>query len=194
MFFILLATESDFRELYFKYCKYAGTVCLKTMKTYYTKYFAAEEMNDILQETFIKLYLYMGKTDEIKNIKSLIARITTLTTIKYMDNYAKSYEQNLVEAEELIDDSDETVFIDEDMESLVKIIKTLHPRYSSVLLLKNLHGFSLREISELGGIPYNTILTWHKRGKRQLAKKLQRLGYETEQLEPMQKKSPQISN
>lgn len=182
MFFMLLVTDQEFNQLYRKYKKYAGTVCINTMKRYFSKYFSLEEMKDILQETFLNTYLYLIRTEEIHNMKSLIARITELTTIKHMDKYVRLVRVKIPMLE-IEEDPIEMVLESEDLENLAKIIKSLHPRFSSVILLKNVHGMSLKGIAEISGIPYNTILSWHSRGKRQLAKLLQQ-NNPSEQLRP----------
>ena len=182
MFFMLLVTDQQFSQLYRKYIKYAGTVCINTMKRYFSKYFSLEETKDILQETFLNTYLYLVRTEEIHNMKSLIARITELTTIKHMDKYVRLMRVKLP-MPEVEEDPIEIVLETEDLERLAKVIKTLHPRFSSVLLLKDFHGMSLKGIAEISGIPYNTILSWHSRGKRQLAKLLQEK-YSSEGLQP----------
>ena len=171
MFFMLLITDQEFSQLYKKYKKYAGTVCLNTMKRYYSRYFSLEEMKDILQESFVSTYLYIKKTDSIYNMKSLIARITELKTITHMDKYAKHVNIK-IPIQDVEDDPVEAVIEAENLQELAKIIKTLHPKFSSVILLKNVHNIRLTEIAEISGIPYNTILSWHSRGKRLLAKKL----------------------
>lgn len=171
MFSMLLTTDQEFCQLYQKYKKYAGTVCLNTMKRYYSRYFSFEEMKDILQEAFLSIYLYVNKTDVIYNMKSLIARITELKTITYMEKYVK-YTNMKIPIQDEEDDPIEVIIEAEDLQELAKLIKTLHPKFSSVILLKNFHNISLTDIAEISGISYNTILSWHSRGKRLLAKRL----------------------
>lgn len=170
MFLTLLVTDPQFSQLYRKYNKYAGTVCINVIRRYYSRYFNHEEIKDIIQETFMNVYVYLTRTDDIRNIKSLIARITELTTIKLMDKYVKY----IVTKIPLPDDHDpiDIVIDNDDLDEIVKNIKKLHPRYSSVILLKNVHGIGLKDISEMSGISYNTILSWHNRGKRLLAIRL----------------------
>lgn len=170
MFLILLMTDPQFNQFYRKYNKYVGTISINIISKYYSRYFDPEELKDIIQETFLNIYVYLSRTDEVGNIKSLIARITELTTIKLMDKYVKYIGKKLP----VPDDPDpiDIVMDNSNFEEIVKSIKDLHPRYSSVILLKNVHGISLKEISEMSGISYNTILSWHSRGKRLLAIKL----------------------
>ena len=170
MFLMLLITDSQFNQLYRKYNKYAYTVSKNVIRKYYSRYFNPEEINDIIQESFLNVYVYLNRIDDVRNIKSLIARITELTTIKLMDKYVRYIGAKI----SVPDDNDpiDVVINNDDFEEMVKNIKELHPRYSSVILLKNAHGISLKDISEMSGISYNTILSWHNRGKRLLAMKL----------------------
>ena len=170
MFPTLLITDPQFNQLYRKYHKYVYTVCKNVIRRYYSGYFNHEEIEDIIQETFINVYVYLTHIDDVWNIKSLIARIAELTTIKLMDKYVK-YIGIKIPVPDSHDPID-VVIDNDDLEDIVKYIKKLHPRYSSVLLLKNAHGLSLKDISEMSGISYNTILSWHSRGKRLLALKL----------------------
>ena len=171
MFIALLITDQQFCQLYKKYRKYAVTVCVNVMRKYYAEYFSWEEVKDIIQETFLNTYLYLKRVDEVYNVKSLIARITELTTLKHMDRYAR-YAKEKIPVADISDDPIDVILTDENLDELTMLIKSLHPRYSSVLLLKNVHNMSLKQISKMTEISYNTILSWHHRGKLKLAKKL----------------------
>ena len=170
MFLMLLITDPQFSQLYRKYNKYAYTVCKNVIKEYYSRYYNQEEINDIIQETFMNVYVYLTRIDDVWNIKSLIARITELTTIRLMDKYVKYIGAQIPVPDE--HDPIDIIIDNSDLDEIVKKIKKLHPRYSSVMLLKNAHGISLKDISEMSGISYNTILSWHSRGKRLLAMNL----------------------
>lgn len=161
----ILVTDQHFREIYEQYKNYAYTVCYNTLNRI-LRYFSREEIKDIIQESFLNLYKYLTKTEEVFSMKSLIARITELTTIKYIDNYIKHNSTDIdLNAGSTEPDPIDIVLENEDLNELVKAIKALHPRYSSVILLKNVHCMKLKDIAEMMDIPYNTILSRYRRGK-----------------------------
>lgn len=181
MFFILI-TDKDFREIFLKYNKYSYTVCKKTIERRMKKLdFPQDEIGDIIQISFTKLFLYMRRVDEIDNIKSLIARITELSTVNYLDKYirdTKLFVPDYFESDDAaaVDTADpvEVILENEDYQELVTLIKTLDERYSSVLLLYYVHDIGLNEIAKMMETSENTIYSWHMRGRRLLAKKLRK--------------------
>ena len=180
MLFYILVTDKEFSDIFNQYGRYSYTVCKNTIERRIKKFdFPRDEIKDIIQISFTKLFLYMKKTDKIENMKSLIARIIELTTINYLDKYIREkgkfvadYFEHDDQNVETMPDPLELVIDDESFEELTDIIKTLDSRYSSVILLYYIHEMSFKEISELTLIPYSTICSWHTRGKRILAKKL----------------------
>ena len=182
LMFYTLVTDKEFKDIFIQYNKYSYTVCKNTIKHRIKKYdFPRDEICDIVQISFMKLFLYIKKADKVENIKSLIARITELTTVNYLEKYIRengcivpdyfdSDDVNTVSLPNPID----MVLDDEDIKELTALIKTLDTRYSSVLLLYYVHEMSFKEISDMSQIPYSTICSWHVRGKRMLAKKLQK--------------------
>ena len=178
----MLVTDKEFKDIFMQYNNYSYTVCKNTIERRIKKYdFPQDEMCDIVQISFTKLFLCMKKADKVENIKSLIARITELTTVNYLEKYIRendhivpdyydSDDANTVSTPSPID----MILDDEDLEELTALIKTLDTKYSSVLLLYYVHEMSFKEIAEMSQIPYSTICSWHMRGKRMLAKKLQK--------------------
>lgn len=186
LMFYMLVTDKGFNDIFSQYKKYSYTVCKNTIERRVKKYdFPWDEIGDIVIISFTKLFLYMEKGEEVENIKSLIARITELSTVNYLDKYMREtgrivtdyYDSDDVKGETLPDPID-IILDDENMKELITLIKTLDTRYSSVMLLYYVHEMSFKEIADIAQIPYSTICTWHTRGKRILAKKLQEKGCE----------------
>ena len=181
LMFYILVTDKEFKDIFMQYNRYSYTVCKNTIERRIKKFdFPQEEILDIIQITFMKLFITMKKADKVDNIKSLIARITELTTVNYLEKYIREndhivpgyYDSDDANVPSLPDPID-MILDDEDIENLTALIKTLDTKYSSVLLLYYVHEMSFKEISEMSQIPYSTICSWHTRGKRLLAKKLQ---------------------
>ena len=87
-----------------------------------------------------------------------------------MSKYIKPINTNILPSAD--EDPTEIALNNINYAELIEYIKKLHPKYSSVILLKNVYGVKLTTIAEITGIPYNTILSWHVRGKKLIAKKL----------------------
>ena len=177
MLFYILVTDKEFSEIFTQYKGYSYTVCKNTIERRIKKFdFPVDEIKDIMQISFTKLFLYIRKTDKIDNMKSLIARITELTTINYLDKYIRDMGQLVSDFDDEKDEEMsapiEIVIDDESYNELIALIRNLDIRYASVILLNHVHEMSFKEISELTQIPYSTICSWHTRGKNILAKKL----------------------
>ncbi len=180
MFYILL-TNDEFADIFRKYNKYLYTISKNTAsKKFSGIVLPKEEIEDIVQTVFVKFFLQAQKEERIDNTKSLLARIAELTTINHVERYIRV--NNLIihdyfqdENDDIYDEANNPIDIildDENFDELLSSIKSLDKKYSSVLLLKNVHKMSLKEISDISGISYDTICSWHVRGKRLLAQKL----------------------
>lgn len=177
--FYILVTDKEFSDIFKKYNKYVYTVCKNTIERKFKKFdFPNEEIKDIVQISFTKFFLQLQKETEVKHEKSLLACITELTTINYLEKYIRENDP-LVQYSDIDEEDDgnfdepiDITIENERFEELISIIKSMNSKYSSVILLKSLHDMSLKEISDISNISYGTILSWHLRGKRLLAKKL----------------------
>ena len=176
----ILVTDGYFNEIFTTYSKYAFTVCKSTIVGRIKKYdFPDEEIKDILQIAFTKLFLYMQKVDKVDNVKSLLAQIVELSTTNHLEKYIREtdplisgFTEKDIIGTDVISDPVEIAIDDVDFKELITLIKKLDVRYSSVILLKHVHNMSLKEISEVSEIKYSTICSWHIRGKRLLAQML----------------------
>ena len=177
MFYIFL-TDDEFSDICAKYNRYVYTVCKNTIIRKSKNFdFPQEEIKDIMQDVFVKFFRQLQKEDHIVNMKSFLARITEFTTINYLEKHARENKMisSVLIDEDLSDENNNPVDIvlkDETFNELVSLIKDLDPKYSSVLLLHHVHNMSLKAIADMHNVSYNTICSWHLRGKRLLAKKL----------------------
>ncbi len=173
----LVVTDDEFKNIFTKYSKYVFSICKNIVDYRVGKTdFPFVEIEEITQIAFIKLFKYLKKTDSVNNMKALISRISELTTISYLDKYI-SEKDNVVSYEELnsdIESADATdiVLNNDSLDQLVELIKGLDKKYSAVILLKYVHKMSLKDIAFVSDIPYNTVCSWHARGKKLLAEKL----------------------
>ena len=66
------------------------------------------------------------------------------------------------------------ILVDKDsVKQIIKAIEALNPIYRDVLLLKQAHGYSLKEIAELLEIPEETIKKRLSRARKMLSRVLE---------------------
>ncbi|MFD1037730.1 RNA polymerase sigma factor SigW [Virgibacillus byunsanensis] len=141
------------------------------------------EAEDIAQEAFIRAYVNIHSFDDRRKFSTWLYRIATNLTIDrirkrkpdfYLDAEIKGAE-GLDMYSQLPTDGR---LPEEEVESLElqsyihKEITELPPKYRSIIMLRYLEEFSLKEISEILDIPLGTVKTRIHRGREALRKKL----------------------
>lgn len=131
------------------------------------------DIDDILQETFIKVYLNLNGFDTSLKFSSWLYRITHNETINHFRKRSVKYEVGLnIEDEEKADEFwKEEGFkqIDQSLDR-AKINKTLNKlptNYRDVLILKYFEEKNYEEISDILQKPPGTIASWLNRAKTQ---------------------------
>lgn len=144
-----------------------------------------EKAKDILQETFMKTWLYISKGGEINNMRAFLYRTAGNTII---DEYRK---QNRTDNKlESLEDMSEYGFDPgfDDIESLIDkidgeqamaMIHQLPEIYSEVLFLRYSGNQSIPEIAEILGQTENTISVRINRGIKKL-REIYNKDYKTE--------------
>jgi len=137
--------------------------------------------DDITQETFVKAWKNLQRFDKNKNFKTwlfTIAKNTTFDWLKrkkeipfssFKNDEGESWLENISSDEILPDEILERENIAEELE---EILSKLPPHYRAVLFLRYKENFSLHEIAEILGEPYNTIKSRHQRGLGKLKEML----------------------
>lgn len=135
-----------------------------------------EEAEDIVQETFIKVYKNLNSFDADKKFSSWLYRISHNETINYLKKNKKvnvlyyednSYLLNLLKTEKnLIKE----LIIEEDDQKLKTALKKLPLKYKEVIVLKYLEDKSYEEIAQILHKPIATVGTLINRAKSQLKK------------------------
>ncbi|WP_106495417.1 RNA polymerase sigma factor SigW [Lentibacillus sp. Marseille-P4043] len=143
----------------------------------------AHEAEDIAQEAFIRAYINIHSYDDRRKFSTWLYRIATNLTIDrirkrkpdyYLDAEIKGTEglnmYSQLEADNRLPE--------EEVESLElksyihQEISELPPKYRTIIILRYLEEFSLKEISEILDIPLGTVKTRIHRGREALRKKL----------------------
>lgn len=138
-------------------------------------HFSKDECEDILQETFIKVYKNLRAFDLEKKFSSWIYRITHNEVINYIKKRKKevSLEKNNFD-EVLPDNTDlfQELNIKQQFEKVKKEIYNLDVKYREVLILRYFQQKSYEEISDILRKPINTVGTLISRAKNNLKENL----------------------
>jgi len=119
----------------------------------------AEDAQDILQEVLIlifrKLHTYKGDA----SLKNWLYRIASNRTIDFIRRRTRRPETEI--SEELPAASDPLAFArrQQARSRLATALATLEEDHRQVVILKEIDGFTFREIGEIMGIPENTAKT-----------------------------------
>lgn len=136
---------------------------------------------DLAQETFIKVWKHLARFDQKRNFKTWVFAIAKNTTYDFFKKkksipfsfFEDADGQNMLD---MVDDetvSPETILEKEEKRETVEAaIQTLSEQYRVLLSLVYQEDFSLTEISEIFGTPYNTVKSRHQRALKLLKQAL----------------------
>lgn len=142
------------------------------------------EAEDIVQETFLRVYKNFDRYDDKQKFSTWIYRIATNLCIdrlrKRKPNYyldAGMNDQEGMDGYSLIPGDDRTpeteYLLSETQQTIHKAIEGLPAKYKSVIILRYLQEMSLQEISDVLEMPVTTVKTRVHRGREFLRKKLE---------------------
>lgn len=132
-----------------------------------------EDAEDILQESFIRLWKMREKLDEYESIEALAVKILknlcvdkyrnkrefeTLHKIGTLLTPQREHEQSIIEFEKY--------------QELRKIIADLGEPYSTVLYLRAIESLDIKEISEIMNMKPNTVEVNLSRARKKIREKL----------------------
>ena len=140
----------------------------------------AHEAEDVVQETFLRVYTNLGRYDPAQKFSTWIYRIGTNLCI---DNLRKrkrkmSLDANMFDSEgtdgyDMLPAGEEELpetklVISETQRQVREAIDRLPDQYKTIVILRYLHDMSLQEISEVLDMPVTTIKTRLHRGREYL--------------------------
>jgi RNA polymerase sigma-70 factor (ECF subfamily) len=139
-----------------------------------------EDVEDISQEVFIKVFRKMKNFRGDSRLSTWIAKIAYNTSISHLRKHRKdetSYDENpgLVVNKKEVEGTHKTVEREEAKRFLLKKIEELPVHYRTVLTLYHLEEFSYKEIEEITEMPEGTIKSYLSRARKILKEKLEKV-------------------
>jgi len=134
-----------------------------------------EEVEDVCQDVFLKVYQNLGKYRFECKLSTWIATIAYNTSINYLRKYKKMVEVNADDSIVLINMTDYKLddYERTDLHQYIhEQIELLPVQYRTVLTLYHLEEFSYQEIEQITGMPEGTIKSYLFRAKALLREKL----------------------
>ncbi len=138
-----------------------------------------EEITDVCQEVFIKVYYGLRKFNNQSKLSTWIARIAYLTSVNHLRKYKHENENRIWSDNDDLGnyhfslDTPEKLLIKKDADAYVHhLIAQLPVAYRTVLTLYHLEEFSYSEIEEITGMPEGTVKNYLFRARKLLKEKL----------------------
>jgi len=171
--------DEAFNEIVNRYKDYSVRFCYRFVRDF-------ELSEDISQEGFIRLYKYRYKYQITAKFITLLSKILMnlcLDEFRKRKSYStleldampegsmdKLNAHNLL-SDDKSPDPEQEYYTKELGEKIKQILGTLSPRYRTVLILRQFHGYSYKEIAEIMGASLNEVKIWIHRARNQLKQK-----------------------
>ena len=140
-----------------------------------------EQSADLTQDTFVKVWKNIKKFDVQKSFKVWIFQIARNTAIDFLRKKKEIHFSDLeneegdpIDFEDNAQDIEKIIEKKEVQEKIRKIFESLPENYKTTLLMYYQSELNFREISEIMGMPIDTIKSRHRRAilaiKKEIAK------------------------
>lgn len=142
------------------------------------------EAEDVVQDTFLRVYRNLARYNEEQKFSTWIYRIGTNLCIDRLRKRKLGYsldagmnDQQGIDGYTMIPSDDRTpesyLFVSETQQMVHNAIESLPAKYKTIVVLRYLNDMSLQEISDVLDMPVTTIKTRVHRGREFLRKKLE---------------------
>ncbi len=134
-----------------------------------------EEARDVTQEAFVRLHRSLDGYDPARSFYTWFYRIVMNLAIDQLRKQRGTVPQSLDELPQLLPDEREAsggeaaVELQEQNELVWRVLDQLEPKFKSVLVLRDIHGLSSREIAPMLRITHSTA-RWRVHRARMLFK------------------------
>jgi len=144
--------EKQFLEAYDRYAD-------KIFQHIYYKLSDRERAKELMQETFMKVWIFVSNGNSIDNLKAFLRRTADNLIV---DEYRKKKEMHLddlIEAGVQFEGNERSEDVKHkiDAEIVVRMLDYLRPKYREVIVMRFLNDMTLGEIAVLTGESENTI-------------------------------------
>jgi RNA polymerase sigma-70 factor (ECF subfamily) len=144
---------------------------------------SSAQVEDVLQEVFIKAYLNLNDYDQRRRFSPWLFRIAhneahTLLRKQRTERRVISGEEGLLLLERMTEPADARTNLDiaRDEERVRAALTDLDARYRDVMILRFLEEKNYEDISDILEMPMGTVATLISRGKQQLRRALEERG------------------
>jgi RNA polymerase sigma factor (sigma-70 family) len=155
-------------ELYKQYSRKMYGLCLRYAKN-------RPDADDILQESFIKIFFNLKNYKGAGSFEGWIRRTITTTAINHYKKFLRESRQ--LDVEEIVETEIMEESIDDELgvEDLIGLLREIPDIQRLVFNLFVMEGYSHREIGQMLDIPENTSKSHMARAKRNLQYKIMEL-------------------
>ncbi len=134
-----------------------------------------EDAQDVVQESFMKIFNGLGSLKDTKKFEGWAKRIVVNNAITSLRQKGKIPLYDLESADDFPPEKE--VPVDEELQQwniaiAKKALSELAPGYRTIISLYLLEGYDHQEISEILGISVSTSITQFNRGKKRLKEKV----------------------
>jgi RNA polymerase sigma-70 factor (ECF subfamily) len=145
----------------------------------------SQEAEDIVQDTFLRVYEHFGRYDNQHKFSTWIYRIATNLCIDRLRRRKSVYSLDAelsdgdgLDGYSMLQASDPTpeqqLVLTERQQVIASAMSSLPAKYKSAMALKYYQDLSLQEISDILDIPVSTVKTRIHRGRDYLRRKLEK--------------------
>ena len=136
-----------------------------------------EDIKDVSQEVFIKVYQNLGKFNYHAKLSTWIAKIAYSTSVNYVKKHSNknAIHLDLKEGDLTDHETPEHILnVKSEAAFLQYQISKLPLAYRTVLTLYHLNEFSYQEIEDITGMPEGTVKNYLFRARKMLKERLER--------------------
>ncbi len=173
--------QKAFKELYLLYSQSMYNLCFRLMND-------QEDANDVLQESFIKIFQNISQLKNEELLSGWIKKICTNTAIQTLKRNRKVQFDSIQDQPAMISMQEENEIINEvefqqSIEEINSAILELPDRYRAVFTLHVLEDYSHEEISKMLGIVSGTSRSQYLRAKQKLIEIIKKKKHHVRQIE-----------
>ncbi len=124
----------------------------------YFRTFNRELGKDLLQETFLKVWEYMQKGQQIDNMRAFLYRIANNLIIDHVRKHKEMSLEALQEAGfDPTGENENSVTANLEEQRILSVIGELSPENKELIIMRFIDGLKPQEIGELLGLAPNTV-------------------------------------